>query len=125
MSDFRWDIEDVSDTETLVFDTGEELKLDDLGVVSASGWAIQESDKTVAIEPVQGGAVEKFDASKEVDNTPTPAQSKGAVSVVNLVFGLGFLAVLISDIYHGTINLQTYMMIVAAFIVGSTGNSKK
>lgn len=128
MSSFKWEIEDATDEQTPVVGSGE-VEIADLKVVSAQGWAVKESDKSLDIPSVQGGAVGDVDSSKKEDNASNATHGLGSLNlgrsfnqtviiIIVALFGLGFLAVVVNNVWHGKLDFQTYMVSIISFLAG-------
>jgi hypothetical protein len=128
MAIFKWQIDEASEAE-LTEGVVEEIKLDDIKVVVVKGWAVEESDRTVAITPVQGGAVENISSPEEPDSVSKATQSMSSLKlgrvfyqtviiITMVLLGIGFLATLFNDIRLGKLEFNHYMMVVFSLLAG-------
>jgi hypothetical protein len=115
--------------------SGGEIDIADLSVVSVETWKVETPDTTVALEPQAGGTVEPIQASvKSVEGAPTGGafilRSLSAdqklfrivVLVVLALLGITFVAVVANDIRRGKLDFTTYAMFVTSFLLGRGSN---
>ncbi|MET0754375.1 MAG: hypothetical protein ABWZ66_13415 [Pyrinomonadaceae bacterium] len=140
MASFKFDIEDASDVEVSVREGGE-VNLDDVKVVLVKGCVIEDADKTTKVFVIQGGTVENIDSAKKVDEASEKTQGIGSldlgrnfnqilVMLLALIFGIGFLVVLHSNVQQGKLDFQTYVagvLSIVSLLVGykNVNNIKK
>jgi hypothetical protein len=135
MSTFRWDVAETSG-EPLPVQSGGEVNIAGLSVVKVETWNVETPDATVAIVPETGGTVEPIQASaKSVAHASRDEASivrslitdkklfRIVVLVVLGLVGMGFVGIVIKDIVHDKIDLQTYAMIMLSFAVGRGSKS--
>jgi hypothetical protein len=125
---FRWDIIEVSEEDLSAVDGGE-LQIEDFKITAIENWRIEEPDKTVDLRPVPSGTIERIDEPtkepKVVDGKTSLGLPNGgkkfnqAVTlIIVVILGVGFLTVVIKDVFYGNLDFQTYMVGVTSFLAG-------
>jgi hypothetical protein len=135
MSTFKWVVEEASE-EAVPVQPGGEVKIADLSVVKVETWHVESPNPTQALAPQAGGTVGPIKSSAEaVEKMPAgeasvirslTADRKLFRIVVLVVLGfisLAFAAIVVKDIVHDKIDLQTYLMIILSFIGGRGSKS--
>lgn len=135
MSTFRWSVEEASE-ESMAVQSGGEISIAGLSVVKVETWNVESPDATKAIVPQTGGTVEPIKTSAETVGQASDGEASIIRSltadrklfriVVLVVLGfvsLAFAAIVIKDIVHDKIDLQTYAMIILSFIAGRGSKS--
>jgi hypothetical protein len=135
MSTFKWVVEEASGEPVPVQPSGEVI-IADLSVVKVETWRVENPNPTQALVPQAGGTVEPIKPSAAtVEKMPAgeasllrslTADRKLFRIVVLVVLGfisLAFAAIVIKDIVHDKIDLQTYLMIILSFIGGRGSKS--
>jgi hypothetical protein len=130
MSTFRWVVEGASE-ESVPVQHGGEVGIAGLSAVKVETWRVESHDPTKALTPQIGGTVGPIKPSAEtvgqtLDGWASIIRSLTAdrklfrivVLVVLGFFSLAFAAIVIKDIVHDRIDLQTYAMIAFSFIAG-------
>lgn len=135
MSTFKWVVEEASEESIPVQPSGE-VKIADLSVVKVETWHVENPNPTQAIVPQAGGTVEPIKPSAEAAEKMLAGEASLLRSltadkklfriVVLVVLGfisLAFAAIVVKDIVHDKIDLQTYLMIILSFIGGRGSKS--
>jgi len=135
MSTFKWVVEEASEDAILV-QPGGEVIIADLSVAKVETWHVESPNPTQAIVPQAGGTVGPIKPSAEAaEKMPTGEASiirsltadtklfRIVVLVVLGVISLAFAAIVVKDIVHDKIDLQTYLMIILSFIGGRGSKS--
>jgi hypothetical protein len=135
MPTFKWVVEEASG-EPVPVQPGGEVIIADLSVAKVETWHVESPNPTQAIVPQAGGTVTPIKPSAEaVEKIPNgevsivrslTADTKLFRIVVLVVLGfisLAFAAIVIKDIAHDKIDLQTYLMIILSFIGGRGSKS--
>jgi hypothetical protein len=135
MSTFRWTVEDPSE-EPIQVQFGGEVNIAGLSVVKVETWHVESPDATVAIVPETGGTVEPIQASAhsvaqashdETSIVRSLTADKKLFRIVVLIVlglvGLAFAGIVVKDIVHDKIDLQTYAMIMLSFVAGRGSKS--
>jgi hypothetical protein len=135
MSTFKWVVEEASE-ESVPVQPGGEVKIADLSVAKVETWHVESPNPTQVIVPQAGGTVapikpsaeaaEKMSAGEASILRSLTADTKLFRIVALVVLGfisLAFAAIVIKDIVHDKIDLQTYLMIILSFIGGRGSKS--
>lgn len=125
MSKFKWDIEEVVETDNTTISIGSgEIDLQDLEVSQTERLEIEEVDETdVTLSAIPSGTVEKLEVSKrEVNNDDKQFNQKMVESlfelfwIVIITMLVIFVVVAVKDILKGDLSLEKYVSQVTIFM---------
>lgn len=130
LSNFRWSIREASEQSSTAQDGGE-VELGGIRVTGGPTWQIDMPDCSISLTAKPGGSIssitlpsEKIDIKSQQSsgnkNLTRANDQFGRKIILILValFGVGFLAVVISDVWRGNLNFETYMMALGSFLSG-------
>lgn len=133
MAKFSWKISDTSD-DSLSGNEGGEVDIGQLKPAKGQAWDVGPPDPDLALEPINGGTVEKGKGTEHVaGKSPTDVKAYNSYSLLEdkelvravvlfvvLLLGYGFLAVIENQIQQGRLDLATYFKLLGA-ILAATG----
>lgn len=98
--------------------------------VHSTKWDIEEADEAVNLETQYGGKIEHFGSSNMIDKTANNGSANkwlyATVLLVVAVGCIGFLVVVMHDVYFGLLGFKTFMDYVIYFLgalgIGQLGN---
>jgi hypothetical protein len=125
MAPFNWEIYDVVDDTRNESETGGEITIDKVPIITPddSEWSVKSPDLRVEVPLQDGGTVHL--AQSRGEQRPEAQNHRIRLSgtlvlnlLVVLLFGYGFILVVRNDIKNGSLNFETYMSITTAFLSG-------
>lgn len=123
MATSKWQIYDVVDTDVQGQASGEVELVAVQVAPDIQRWAVRMPDQTLVLLPSPGGTVDLPEAlpadkvERRGDDNSTRIRHFVKVSLV-LLFGFGFVAIILHDLKSGSLTFDKYMTIIAAFTGG-------
>lgn len=112
---FNWQIEEVDDTAPA--ELSGEVNLESIDLSNAPSWQVEISDETKSLPSVGGGIVNDLSLPKKIIGSDIEFKRVVILTLLGL-FGIGFLAVVVSNVTRNQLDFNTYMMVVGSFLAG-------
>jgi hypothetical protein len=128
MANFDWDISDASD-EPIPEEYGGELEIENIKVVRIPSWQINTTDGKVILVPEKDGTFEVIKVPKKEACESSPSGKAESIKsrvrrdtnqaillCVSIILGIGFLAVVLGEVFRDKLDLKTYMFVVITLL---------